>query len=246
MVQQRLTRTLQSVARQQRPCVRIQRSQAPSSPFTSRSFAPSTSPRISERRWYSQAQEAQKQGEPSEDGAGKKQMAAEEATQGKQEADPAQKELEAKKREVIEVTDRYKRTVADYRNLQEQTKREVQAAKDFALQRFSKDLLDSIDNLDRALSNVPQEKLTEENQDLLNLHSGLKMTEKILMQTLQKHGLERFDPDGQKFDPNKHEATFTVPMKDKEDGSVFHVQSKGFTLNGRIIRPAKVGVAKNS
>lgn len=83
---------------------------------------------------------------------------------------------------------------------------------------------------------MPQEKLNEENQDLLNLHSGLKMTEKILMQTLQKHGLERFDPDGQKFDPNKHEATFTVPMKDKEDGSVFHVQSKGFTLNGRIIR----------
>lgn len=144
--------------------------------------------------------------------------------------------------------DRLKRTVADYRNLQEQTKREVQAARDFALQRFSKDLLDSIDNLDRALTNVPADKLTEENQDLVNLHSGLKMTETILMQTLKKHGLERFDPSvhGDKFDPNKHEAVFQAPMKDKEDGSVFHTQSKGFLLNGRVLRAAKVGVAKNS
>lgn len=134
--------------------------------------------------------------------------------------------------------DRLKRSIADYRNLQEQTRREVQASKDFALQRFSRDLLDSIDNLDRALSIVPEDKLTSENQDLVNLHSGLKMTEKILMQTLKKHGLERFDPSetSEKFDPNKHEAVFQTPMKDKQDGHVFHTQSKGFLLNGRVIR----------
>lgn len=128
--------------------------------------------------------------------------------------------------------------MAEYRNLQEQTKREVQAARDFALQRFSKDLLDSVDNLDRALSNVPEDKLTSENQDLTNLHSGLKMTEQILLQTLKKHGLERFDPseNNDKFDPNMHEAMFQTPMKDKEDGTVFHTQQKGFTLNGRVMR----------
>ena len=165
-----------------------------------------------------------------------------------------------------DVQDRYKRTVADYRNLQEQTRREVQAAKDFALQRFSRDLLESIDNLDRALTTVPADKLTSDNQDLMNLHSGLKMTETILMQTLKKYGLERFDPSeaSEKFDPNKHEAVFQTPVKDKEDGTVFHTQSKGFLLNGRVIRvrahlshsrdatlltssqPAKVGVVKNS
>lgn len=138
--------------------------------------------------------------------------------------------------------------MAEYRNLQEQTKREVQAAKDFALQRFSRDLLDSIDNLDRALLTVPSDKLTDENQDLKNLHSGLKMTEGILLSTLKKHGLERFDPSeaSEKFDPNKHEAVFQTPMPEKTDGTVFHTQSKGFTLNGRIIRPAKVGVVKNA
>jgi len=86
------------------------------------------------------------------------------------------------------------------------------------------------------------------NQDLLNLHSGLKMTEKILLQTLSKHGLERVDPSegAEKFDPNKHEAVFQAPQPGKEDGTVFHTQQKGFTLNGRVIRPPKVGVVKNS
>lgn len=136
------------------------------------------------------------------------------------------------------IKDRLKRSVADYRNLQNQTKREVQAARDFALQRFSKDLIDSIDNLDRALTTVPADKLTSENQDLINLHSGLKMTETILMQTLKKHGVERYDPSetSEKFDPNKHEATFQVPQPDKPDGTVFHTQQKGFLLNGRVLR----------
>lgn len=152
--------------------------------------------------------------------------------------DPVQKELEAKKREVIDVTDRLKRQVAEYRNLQEQTKREVAAAKDFALQKFAKDLLDSVDNLDRALENVPQEKLTDENKDLVNLHSGLKMTETILMNTLKKHGMERIDPsaENEPFDPNKHEAMFQAPQPGKKDGTVFYTQQKGFVYNNRVLR----------
>jgi molecular chaperone GrpE len=143
--------------------------------------------------------------------------------------------------------------VAEFRNLQERTKREMQAARDFAIQKFAKDLVDSIDNLDRALSMVPEEKrsvetATEQTQDLVNLYEGLKMTEGILMNTLKKHGLERFDPsvEGEKFNPNEHEATFMTPMQGKEDGSVFFTQQKGFKLNGRVLRAAKVGVVKNA
>jgi molecular chaperone GrpE len=128
----------------------------------------------------------------------------------------------------------------------------VQAAKDFAIQKFAKDLMESVDNLDRALAMVPEEKLsakekTEHVQDLVNLYDGLKMTEGILMQTLKKHGLERFDPsvNGQKFNPNEHEATFMTPMEGKEDGTVIHTQVKGFRLNNRVVRAAKVGVVKN-
>lgn len=146
--------------------------------------------------------------------------------------------------------DRYLRSVAEFRNLQERTKRDMQGARDFALQKFAKDLLDSVDNFDRALSTVPAEQLqaSSPNKELISLYDGLKMTEGILMNTLKKHGLERFDPSeaSEKFNPNEHEATFMTPMPDKEDGTVFHTQSKGFKLNGRVLRAAKVGVVKNA
>jgi len=129
----------------------------------------------------------------------------------------------------------------------------MQTARDFAIQKFAKDLVDSVDNLDRALSMVPDEKLNvkeanEHQKDLISLHEGLKMTENILMSTLKKHGLERFDPavEGEKFNPNEHEATFMTPMAGKEDNTVIMTQQKGFKLNGRILRAAKVGVVKNS
>jgi molecular chaperone GrpE len=143
--------------------------------------------------------------------------------------------------------------VADFRNLQERTQREVKQAKDFAIQKFAKDLVESVDNLDRALAMVPEEKLSakeknEHVQDLVNLYDGLRMTESILMSTLKRHGLERFDPsiEGEKFNPNEHEATFMTPMEGKEDNSVFLTQQKGFKLNGRVLRAAKVGVVKNA
>ncbi|MCJ1372890.1 Mitochondrial matrix cochaperone [Loxospora ochrophaea] len=173
----------------------------------------------------------------------------------KQEAeDPAKKELEAKNKEILDLKDRYLRSVADFRNLQDRTARDVSSARDFAISRFAKDLLDSIDNLDRALGTVPSssvEKTPENesnNKDLMNLYGGLKMTEQILMSTLAKHGIERFDPTekGEKFDPNLHEATFMTKMEGKDDGTAFHTQQKGFLLNGRVIRAAKVGVVKNS
>ncbi|KAJ5317062.1 hypothetical protein PENANT_c030G08076 [Penicillium antarcticum] len=179
---------------------------------------------------------------------------ASEAQNGEAE-NPIQKELDEKNKEVIELKDKYLRSVADFRNLQERTKRDMDGARNFAIQRFAKDLLDSIDNFDRALLAVPADKLsaakTDENKDFHELVSGLKMTQHILLNTLQKHGLERFDPaekvDGkaQKFDPNLHEATFMAKAEGLEDGDVMFVQSKGFTLNGRVLRAAKVGVVKN-
>ncbi|KAL8765813.1 MAG: hypothetical protein Q9209_007217 [Squamulea sp. 1 TL-2023] len=176
--------------------------------------------------------------------------------------DPVQKELESKNREIIDLKDRYLRSVADFRNLQDRTKRDIQSARDFAIQKFASDLIESVDNLDRALSTVPSSKLAPQNsdpdtppedkdynKDLANLYDGLKMTETILMGTLKKHGMERFDPgegEGEMFNPNLHEATFQTKMDGKEDGRVFMTQQKGFLLNGRVLRAAKVGVVKNS
>lgn len=93
---------------------------------------------------------------------------------------------------------------------------------------------------------MPREQIgqAESNRDLANLYNGLKMTETILMQTLKKHGLERFDPseNGEQFNPNLHEATFQTPVEGKEDGSVFMTQQKGFMLNGRVIRVSVSGL----
>ncbi|GKT87115.1 molecular chaperone [Colletotrichum tofieldiae] len=178
-------------------------------------------------RWYSDAKES-----------------AEAPKEGEKPADDAEsalkKQLEAKEKEAADWKDKCLRTIADFRNLQDRTQREVKQARDFALQKFSKDLIDSIDNLDRALS------MTGDLQDLANLYEGLKMTDDILMSTLKKHGIERFDPEGEKFNPNEHDATFMAPQPEKEDNTVFHVQQKGFKLNGRVLRAAKVGVVKNA
>jgi molecular chaperone GrpE len=196
---------------------------------------------VARTRWYS-----------SETDAAKKDGEEEKKANGEAESPEAalKKQLEAKDAEVRDLKDRYLRSVADFRNLQDRTQRDMKAARDFAIQKFAKDLVESVDNFDRALSMVPQEKLkpeakTEHTQDLVNLYDGLKMTENILLSTLKKHGLERFDPDGEVFNPNEHEATFMTPMQDKEHNTVFHTQEKGFRLNGRVLRPAKVGVVKN-
>jgi len=190
-------------------------------------------------RWYSDATEAPKEGESAE----KKDAAPANDEAAKQKA-----ELEKKDKEIVELKDKYLRSVADFRNLQERTKREIQGAKDFAIQRFARDLVESVDNLDRALGTVPADKLKGDNSDLIALHDGIKMTDTILINTLKKHGLERFDPSesGEKFNPNVHEAVFQAPQPDKEDGICFHTQQKGFMLNGRVLRPAKVGVVKNA
>ncbi|KAG8531029.1 uncharacterized protein KY384_004386 [Bacidia gigantensis] len=211
------------------------------------------------------------------------------------EEDPMKKELDTKTREIIDLKvcerlppfhqqslanslpatdeslsfrqDRYLRSVADFRNLQDRSKRDIAQARQFAISRFASDLIESVDNLDRALGTVDPAFLPPSSsepiaaefsngddskedgmKELNNLYQGLVMTERILMQTLKKHGLERFDPaeKAEKFDPNLHEAAFMTKMEGKEDGSVFSTMQKGFILNGRVVRAAKVGVVKNS
>lgn len=149
-------------------------------------------------------------------------------------------------KQLAEMKDKYIRQVAEYRNLQTRTERDITNAKDFAIQKFAKDLIDSVDNLDRALETVPEAARTDKtaNPELVSLYGGLKMTESILMKTLERHGLKKFTGMGEKFNPNLHEVLYEAPIPDKEAGTIMQVQSTGYTLNGRTIRAAKVGVVK--
>lgn len=151
--------------------------------------------------------------------------------------------LEKKEKEYVELKDSYLRSVADFRNLQETTKREIQKAKDFALQKFAKDLIESIDNFGHALTSVKEDSV-KTNKEIEQLYDGVKLTRDVFVKTLDKHGLKKIDPLDEEFDPNKHEATFQAAHEDKEPGTVFFVQQPGYELNGRVLRAAKVGIVK--
>lgn len=149
-----------------------------------------------------------------------------------------------KDKDYAELKDHYLRSVADFRNLQETTKREIQKAKDYALQKFSKDLLESIDNFDHALRAVSKDSV-EANNEIKDLYEGVKMVQTVFEKTLSRHGIVKIEPIGEKFNPNIHEATFEIPQPDKEPGTIFHVQQAGYSLNDRVLRAAKVGVVKS-
>ncbi|VEU23766.1 DEKNAAC104975 [Brettanomyces naardenensis] len=157
--------------------------------------------------------------------------------------DATKEALDSMQKENAQLKDRYMRAVADFRNLQGTSQREMQKARDFALQKFSKDLLETIDNFDHALNAVKDEDRSA-NDGLSRFFDGIKMTKDVFEKTLQKHGLKRIDPLDEEFDPNRHEAVFQVAVPGKEPGTVCMVQQTGYELNGRVLRAAKVGVAK--
>ncbi|KAK5073074.1 GrpE, mitochondrial [Lithohypha guttulata] len=222
--------------------------QITSSPFSSlssrsaRIAQPAPSSQTWSRRWQSTEAAKSEESKDSSD--------TQAAPQSSDEVAALKQEIEKKNKEVIDMKDKYLRSVAEYRNLQDRTQRDSANARNFAIQKFATDILDSIDNLDRALGSVPEAAVSSDgNPDLLNLYNGLRMTEKILMQTLEKHGLSKYDPlerEGKKFDPNLDEATFFAKQEGRNDGEVFYTQQKGYTLNKRVIRASKVGVVKNS
>lgn len=152
-------------------------------------------------------------------------------------------DLDSIQKQNSQLKDRYMRAIADFRNLQGTTQREMQKAKDFALQKFSKDLIETLDNFDHAIEAVKSEDLGS-NTGLSSFYDGVKMTKSIFEKTLQKHGMKKIDPLDKEFDPNMHEAVFQLEMPNKEPGTVFSVQQPGYELNGRVLRAAKVGVAK--
>ncbi|GJJ74909.1 molecular chaperone GrpE [Entomortierella parvispora] len=156
--------------------------------------------------------------------------------------------LAAKDKQLAEVKDRLLRTLADMENLRQRTAKEVANTKDYAIQKFAKDLLDTADILAMAIKNVPAEEIAETstNAHLKNLHTGVSMTRDELLKTLKRYGVESFDPLNEKFDPNMHQANFQVPMPGKEPGTVFDVQKIGFMIKGRVLRPAQVGVVQST
>jgi len=150
----------------------------------------------------------------------------------------------AQARELSEAKDRVLRTLAEMENLRRRTTREVADARAYGISGFARDVLDIADNLQRALDAVPAETRDNADPGLKALIEGVDLTEKALHKALEKNGVKKFDPAGQKFDPNVHQAMYEVPDESVPSGTVVHVVQAGYMIGDRILRPALVGVAK--
>lgn len=146
--------------------------------------------------------------------------------------------------QVKDLTDRYKRALADTENVRRRSQRMIEDGKIFGIQSFCKDLLEVADILQKATESVPKEELNDANPHLKSLYEGLILTESQLQKVFTKHGLVPLNPIDAKFDPYEHEALFQVPMEGKDPGTVGVVTKIGYKLHNRIVRPAIVGVVK--
>lgn len=136
------------------------------------------------------------------------------------------------------------RTVAEAENGRKRAMKDREDASKFAVSNFARDILSVADNLRRALDAIPAE-LQEQHPQVKNLTDGIDATERELLRCFEKNGIKKTEPLDERFDPNFHEVMFETPMPDKVRGTIIQVIEPGYTLNGRILRPARVGIAKS-
>jgi molecular chaperone GrpE len=158
--------------------------------------------------------------------------------------DPETGSVEALTKEVAEARDKTLRTLAEMENLRQRTRREVADAKTYGITGFARDVLDIADNLQRALDAVPAEAKATADPGLKALMEGVELTERSLLNTLEKNGVKKFDPSGEKFDPNFQQAMYEVPDTSVPSGTVVQVVQAGYMIGERVLRPALVGVSK--
>jgi len=158
--------------------------------------------------------------------------------------EPEQGSVEMLTREVAESRDKMLRTLAEMENLRKRTSREVADARTYGITGFARDVLEIADNLQRALDAVPAEAQAAADPGLKALIEGVELTERSLLNALEKHGVRKLDPVGERFDPNFHQAMFEVPDASVPAGTVVQVVQAGYMISERVLRPALVAVSK--
>ena len=152
---------------------------------------------------------------------------------------PAQPVSEQLLEQVAKANDQVLRVQAEMQNVRRRAERDVESAHKFALDKFAADLLPVVDNLERALAAIDSE---DEGQK--SVAEGIELTLKTFMDVLVRFKIEAIDPAGQPFDADLHQAVSMVPNPDLEANTVMDVFQKGYTLNGRLVRPAMVVVSQ--
>ena len=179
-------------------------------------------------------------------------MSAEEnrdATPAPEAARAESERLAALERDNSDLKDRLLRALAEMENLRRRTEREIQDTRAFSITKFASDMIGTADNLRRAIESAPKsedgnaehEAITRAIQPLLD---GVALTERELLKALDKHGVKRREPVGERFDPHRDQAMFEIPDESVPNGTVMQVVQIGYMIGERVLRPAMVGVSR--
>lgn len=141
-----------------------------------------------------------------------------------------------------DMRDKMMRALAEAENTRKRAEKAQADTSKFAIAGFAKDMLDIADNLRRAIDSIPEDQ-RESNKVLLE---GVEATERMMLASFEKQGIQKLEPTSGKFDPNFHEVMFETEMADKDNGEIIQLLEAGYVLNGRLLRPARVGVAKSA
>ena len=158
-------------------------------------------------------------------------------------ADEGADPVAAMQAENDELKDQVLRLAAEMENLRRRTARDVADARAYSVANFARDMLQVSDNLNRALQAIP-EGAREKDTGLNALAEGVEMTERAMMAALERNGVKKIEPEGQKFDPNFHQAMFEIPNTEVPNNTVQQVVQAGYVIGDRVLRPAMVGVSK--
>jgi len=162
-----------------------------------------------------------------------------ESTEQESPEDDLETQLAAAQQSAKDNWDKVLRAQAEMENLKRRNAKDLENAHKFALDGFVKALLEVKDSLTMGLKTAK-----DDNASVDSITEGLEMTDKVFLSTMEKFGVELLDPTGEAFNPEFHEAVTMIPMPDKESNSVLEVVQHGFTLNGRLVRPAMVVVVQ--
>ena len=143
-----------------------------------------------------------------------------------------------------DLKDKALRAAAEMENLRRRTARDVQDARAYAIANFARDMLSVSDNRRRAIEAVTDEARAVGGAGLASLIEGVEVTERAMLSALERHGVKKLAPEGEKFDPNFHQAMFEVPNPGVPANTVVQVVQPGYSIGERVLRPAMVGVAK--
>ena len=155
----------------------------------------------------------------------------------------AQAALEESRAEAESLKDQALRAAAEADNVRKRADRSIENAHKYALERFVNDLLPAVDSFERAVDAAADLKASA-GEAVTSMAEGMELSLKLLMEAMQRQGIEVVDPIGAPFDPKEHEAMSMIESPEAEPGSVVEVFQKGYTVNGRLARPARVIIAK--